>query len=180
MNNERKITLGLAAALVLVALAMYGWKVAAVGSVESKLAEADAQQAQAHAALIEQAKQLDASRGQNALSRFCVPLAWAIRRELIANNLDQVDQYFTELVALPGMSSTLLAGPDGKILVASDRKKLTASFSSLYPPEYLQASQIKVVSASNGGLIAVVPIMGLNQRLATLVLEYTPPAYPVQ
>ena len=180
MDTNRKIILGLAVALLLVAAAMYGWKVAAVNSVERKLAQVEAQQTQARAELIEQARQVDDRQSEASLRRFSVPLAWVIRRELMASNLDQVDQYFTDLVKLEGFQAALLAGPDGKVLVASDRKKLAENFSSLYPAEYLQADKIMVERAANGSLRAVIPILGLNQHLGTVVLEYAAPAYPLQ
>lgn len=37
MSRERKIMLGLVAALLIVAVGMYGWKVAAVNAVENRL-----------------------------------------------------------------------------------------------------------------------------------------------
>jgi hypothetical protein len=180
MDGNRKIMLGLVAALVVVVVGMVFWKTAAVSAVETKMAELQAQQAQARTELIAQARQLDGRHAEVALSRFSTPFAWAIRRELMASNLDQVDQYFTELVRIEGFQSAVLAAPDDKVAVASDRKNLAAIFSSLYPARYLQAKEVQVVRAANGNLRAIVPIMGLNQHLGTVVLEFTPPAYTLQ
>ncbi len=180
MDPQRKIMLGLAVALLLVAAVMYGWRIASVSALEYKLAEAEARQAQARADLIAQATQIDAGKTEEALRRFSIPVAWVIRREAMAGNLDQIDQYFTDLVRMPGMQAAVLARPDGKVLVASDRKKLADPFSSLYPAEYLQASEIRVERAANGNLRAIIPILGLNQQLGTLVLEYMAPAYSLR
>lgn len=173
MSTDRKIQLGLAAVLVAVAVGMYAWEVSAVGAVEERMN-------QARSELLQQARQLDAQRSQEALGRFSTPLAWAVRREVMAANLDQVDQYVTDLVQLPGFKSAVLAQPDGKIVVASDRSKLAAPFSSLYPEQYLQAAEIRIEPAAGDQLRAVIPIMGLNQRLGTLVLDYAPPAFGLQ
>lgn len=180
MDGNRKIMLGLVAALIVVVVGMYFWKTAAVSAVETKMVELQAQQVQARTDLIEQARQLDGRRAEVALTRFSTPLAWAIRRELMASNLDQVDQYFTELVRIEGFQSAVLAASDDKVVVASDRKNLAAVFSSLYPAQYLQAKEVQVERAANGNLRAIVPIMGLNQHLGTVVLEFTPPAYTLQ
>ncbi len=180
MGCDRKIQIGLAVALVVVAVAMYAWKTVALGAMEDKLAQAEAQHAQARTELIERARQLDARQGEAALRRFSAPLAWAVRREVMAGNLDQVDQYFTDLVQSQGFQSAVLAKPDGKIVVASDRRQLAAPFSSLYPEQYLQAGDIRVERSPDGKMRAVIPIMGLNQHLATLVLEYAPPGYALQ
>lgn len=180
MDGNRKIMLGLAVALVVVAIAMYLWKSAAVSSVESRLTEVQAQQVQARADLIEQARQLDSRQDVESLKRFSTPLAWAIRRELMVSNLDQVDQYLTELVQMPGFQSAVLATPDDKVIVASDRKQLAQPFSAIYPGAYLQAKEVKVEPATDGGLRTIIPIMGLNQQLGTLVVEYVAPAYPLK
>ncbi len=180
MDGNRKIMLILVGILLFVAAAMYGWRVVAVTSLENKLAKVESRQLQARDQLIEQARQLDARHSEEALSRFSVPVAWVVRREMMAANLDQVDQYFTDLARMRGFQAAVLAGPDGKVLVASNRKHLAAAFSSLYPARYLQAGEIKIERGANGNLLAVIPILGLNRQLGTLVLEYTPPAYELK
>lgn len=180
MDTNKKIMLGLAVALIVVVVGMFIWKSAAVSAVESRLVEVQAQQDQARADLIAQARQLDARQDAESLKRFSTPLAWAIRRELMASNLDQVDQYLTQLVQMEGFQAAVLASPDDKILVASDRKKLAESFSGIYSAQYLQAKEVQVEPAANGSLRAIIPIMGLNQQLGTLVVEYASPAYPLQ
>lgn len=180
MDPNRKIMLGLVIALLLVAAIMHGWRVASVGAMENKLAVAESKQAEARAQLIEQARQLDTRKTEESLRLFSVPIAWVIRREAMAGNLDQVDQYFTDLVQMRGFQAAVLARPDGKILVASDRKQLADAFASLYPAEYLQASDIRVERTASGNLRAIIPVLGLNQQLGTVVLEYTPPAYTLQ
>lgn len=180
MDTHRKIMLALVVALVVVAGVMHGWRVAAVGTLENKLALVESQHAQARDQLIEQARELDLRHAEESLRLFSTPFAWAVRREAMAANLDQVDQYFTDLVQLPGFEAAVLAKPDGKIMVASDRKQLAQPFSSLYPADYLTFNDIKVLREAAGRLRAVIPVMGLNQQLGTLVLDYTPPAYPLK
>lgn len=180
LDMNRKIMIGLAAALVVVALGMYFWKASAVSRVEEQLAAVRNDEAQARAALVEQARQLDARRNAEALRLFSTPLAWAIRRELMASNLDQVDQYLSELVQMPGFQSAVLADPDGKVVVATDRKHLGQPFSSIYPAQYAQAREVGVESVAGGGMRAVVPILGLSQQLGTLVVEYAAPAYALK
>lgn len=180
MDTNRKIMLGLVVALVVVAGLMYGWRVAAVGTLENKLALVESQHAQARDQLIEQARELDLRHAEESLRLFSTPFAWAVRREAMAANLDQVDQYFTDVVQLPGFEAAVLAKPDGKIMVASDRKQLAQPFASLYPADYLAFNDIKIMREAGGRLRAVIPILGLNQQLGTLVLDYTPPAYPLK
>ena len=58
MDGNRKIMLGLVAALVVVVVGMVFWKTAAVSAVETKMAELQAQQAQAREQLITQLESL--------------------------------------------------------------------------------------------------------------------------
>jgi type II secretory pathway component PulM len=180
MSRERKIMLGLVAALLTVGVGMYGWKVAAVNAVENRLAQVEAEQAEAQAQIINQAKQLEDARVEEALRLFSIPFAWAIRRELMAGNVNQVDQYLGQLVQIRGFESAVLANPDGKVIVASDRKKLVETFSSLYPGVDLSTNEIKLEKAGNGTFRAIIPILGLNKHLGVVVLEYRLPAHPPQ
>lgn len=180
MSRERKIMLGLAVALLTVAAYMYGWKVAAVNTVEKKLVQVEAQQAEARTQQIKQIQQMGDARAEEALRLFSIPFAWAIRRELMAGNLNQVDQYFGELVQIKGFKSAVLARPDGKVIVASDRKKLVETFSGLYPGVNLDSNEIMLDGAGNGIFRAIIPIFGLNKRLGMVVVEYLPSAYPLQ
>lgn len=174
MSGERKIMLGLVAALLIVAAYMYGWKVSAVDAVERKLSQVETEQAESRDKLIKEATQLNDRRAEDTLRLFSIPFAWAIRRELMTGNLDRVDQYFGELVQIKGFRSAILARPDGKIIVASDRKKLVETFSSLYPAANLDSTQITLEKGENGKFRAMIPILGLNKHLGMVVLEYVP------
>lgn len=176
----RNIQLGLVAALIVVALGLYGWKVMAVNAVETRLAQAEAQQREARAQLLAQAQQVAARRNEAALGTFGIPLAWAVRREMMAGNLDQVNQYFTELMQIDGFESALLALPDGKIVVATDSKQLSRDFSVLYPPAYLEDRVARVERTADGKLRSIVPVLGLSQALGTLVVEYRPAAFSLE
>lgn len=167
---SHKIQIALAVALALVAAGMYAWKVVAVNSVEERLT-----QTRNH--LLQKAREFDARRSEETLRKFSMPLAWAIRRELMAGNLDQIDQYFTALVQMEGFRSAVLARPDGKIIAATDRKRLAQPFSSVYPPHYLQARSTSIEHADSATLRAVIPILGLNQQVGTAVVEYTPKTF---
>lgn len=118
---------------------------------------------------------------KKSLTMFGVPLAWAIRREMMADNLDQIDQYVTDLLRLEGFERVMVAKADGTIAVASDRKHLGAAFGSLYDERYLAAEQIAVEETAPGKWLLIVPLMGLNTRLGTAAVDYqSAPAAPVQ
>lgn len=113
---------------------------------------------------------------KRSLGQFGVPLAWAIRREMMAGNLDQVDQYVSDLVKLEGFQGAMVAKADGVIAVASDRRHVGAAFDSVYAPRYLTATEINVEETAPGQWLLVVPVMGLSARLGTVAVEYRAPA----
>jgi hypothetical protein len=50
------------------------------------------------------------------------PLAWAVRAEMLRNNLEQVDDYFDDFVREPGIVGVVLIGKEGTVLLATNRK----------------------------------------------------------
>ncbi len=130
---------------------------------------------------LKQAAAQQAETVKKSLTMFGVPLAWAIRREIMADNLDQIDQYVTDLLRLEGFERVMVAKADGAIAVASDRKHLGAALGSLYDERHLTAEQITVEEAAPGKWLLIVPLMGLNARLGTMAVDYqSAPAAPGQ
>jgi hypothetical protein len=156
-----------------IGLAIIGWL-----AVSKGMAVRQAEQAAA-VRQAEWAKQTEAREAvmmRQSLTTFAVPLAWAIRRELMAGNLDQVDQYVSELVKQPGFEQVVVAKPDGTVAVASDRRNIGVPFDSLYPVRYLTTDQIDVEEMAPGTWRVFVPVMGLNARLGTVAIDYRAPS----
>ena len=155
--------------IAVIAVAVIGWLYVSKGMAVKQVEEAAAAQ-RAH--LVKQVAAQQAETVKQSLTMFSVPLAWAIRREMMADSMDQVDQYVTDLVKQKGFERVVVAKADGAVAVASDRKHLGAAFSSLYAERYLTADQISVAETAPGKWLAVVPIMGLTGRLGTVAVEY--------
>lgn len=147
------------------------------------MAKEDALKAAQEAAAAERVKVAGQAEAQHAatlkrsLNLLGVPLAWALRREMMAGNLDQVDQYVGELVRLEGVHEVVVANADGVIAVASDRRHAGAAFATLYPERYLSSDEIVVDEVAAGRWLLVAPLMGLSGRLGTVVLGYQPPPF---
>lgn len=157
-----------------IAVAIIGWLFVSKGSAIQRAEDAAAAQ---RATLVQQAGTHHAETVKQGLLQFSVPLAWAIRRELMADNLDQVDQYVTDLVKQKGFERVVVAKADGAVAVASNRKQLGASFASLYPERYLSAEQISAEETAPGKWLVVLPILGLNARLGTVAIDYQAPPF---
>lgn len=171
----------IASALVILAAigGVYLWKDVDLNRAERQIAVQKEQFAAQKAELLRKSAELYAQDKKDALSLFSIPLAWVVRREMISENLDQIDQYFTELVKIKGFSRIVLAKADGVVALSSDRKFLGAKFDSIYPAEHLTAEQTQILGSPPGQYLLVVPIMGLNKRLGTLVISYTAETFPM-
>jgi len=161
------------AIVAVIGLAIIGWLYVSKGIAVRQAQEADA------ARRAEWVRQVDAHHAdtvKQSLNLFGVPLAWAIRREMMAGNLDQVDQYVSDLVKLKGVERVTVAKADGSIVVASDRGDLGAAFGSLYAERHLTAEQIVAEETAPGQWLLVVPVMGLTARLGTVAIGYQAPS----
>lgn len=163
-----------------VLLLVFVWKQIAVNQAESRLEKGQAELAlkleQESTALVKKAREYADSQYNKEEERFGQVLAWAVRGELIRKNLDQIDQYLSELVRTKDTERVVLVSDEGKLLVSTDKRLITEDASNLYPKEVLDLQTITVKSDVAGKKLLVVPVMGLNKRMATIIISYNPPS----
>ncbi len=170
------------ALLLLILLALtFVWKQLAVGAAENRLEEERqtlTQQFEADkAAVLSQARQALAQNSEQAHRLLGQSLSWAVRGELIRNNLDQIDQYFQELVKTERIRLIVLVGGDGNILLSTDKKLQGSALAEVLPGNLLDATQVAIQPAPEANeKFLVIPVMGLNTRLGTAILRYAPEA----
>ncbi len=174
--QETRLPLWAGLLLLILLLAVFAWQRVALNRAEARLADERSAMTRKfeadRASLVSQVRERATAQADTSRRHFALALAWAVRGELIRNNLDQVDQYFAELVKLPGHSLVLFAAPDGKVLVSTDRKHLGANAVSLAPAEALNQAQIALHAEADGTKLLSIPVMGLNTRMGTVLLRY--------
>ncbi len=148
---------------------IFAWKQIAVSKLESELANKLENE---RATITQQALEHADKEYNKEEERFGLVLSWAVRGELIRNNLDQISQYLNEIVKLKDTEKVVLIGDDGQLLISTDKRLEEAAGSELYPAEVLNQQRITVKSNVNGKKLLVVPVMGLNTRLGTIVVSY--------
>lgn len=162
-----------------VVLLVFAWKQIAISQAESRLQKERAEMMQnletERSIIIRKAREYADSQYNKEEKRFGLVLSWAVRSELIRNNLDQVSQYLNELVKLRDTERIVLISDEGKLLVSTDKRLEEAEGKDIYPAEVLQQQKITIMSDVNGRKLLVVPVMGLNSRLATVVVSYKHP-----
>jgi hypothetical protein len=161
-------------------LLVFAWKTIAVSQAENRLEREQVELAEQlemeRKTLIRKAREYADKQYQKEEERFGQVLAWAVRGEMIRNNLDQIDQYLTEIVKTKDTERVVLISEDGKLLVSTDKRLENAEASSVYPKEVLNQRKITIKSDVDGKKLLIVPVMGLNARLATIVISYSPPS----
>jgi len=167
--------------LVLLALllAAIGWGLYSTSAADRRVAserEAMAQAFEAERVALRKASSDDLTRQTAELETlFGAALAWSVRGSMLRNNLDEIDQYFGDLVKNPRIPLVLLADADGKVLRATDRKYLDSDFATHFPPELLAGSDVAVHPDEGRRKQIVLPVQGLTARLGTVLLVYSPP-----
>jgi len=176
--NTKCLPLWVSLLLALLLVIVFIWSRVSIGAAEARL-ESERQEMTRklesdRAALLARLQDYTVRQDDESQRRFGLALAWAVRGELIRNNLDQVDQFFNEMVRMARVERVVLAGPDGKLLLSSDKRYQGGDFSTLYPAELLATPQVAVLAGAEGKKRVVVPVMGLTARLGTVVMDYAP------
>ena len=155
--------------LVGIIVIIFAWKLITVSKVESDMAKKLENE---RVIITQQAREYADKQYLKEEERFGQVLSWAVRGELIRNNLDQIDQYLSEIVKMKDTERVVLIGDDGQLLVSTDKRLEEAKGTEIFPKEILNLQKITVKSDVDGRKILVVPVMGLNKKIATVVVSY--------
>jgi len=95
--------------------------------------------------------------------------SWAIRSELTRENKEQVNQFFMSFIKEPGVSKVeFVNSPDGKVTLSTNKKDEGSVF-----PNQVALITTETINYRNDSVLSVVtPVMGLNNKLGVLVIEY--------
>lgn len=95
-------------------------------------------------------------------------LSLAIRSELTRNNKEQVNQFFLSFIKETGVQKIMLVdAATAKVLVSTDKKDEDSFFS-----DPVLATEKTVHHYTNSTLRVVSPVMGLNNKIGVLVIEF--------
>lgn len=147
----------------------FTWKVIAVNKVESDMAKKLENE---RLLITQQAREYADQQYMKEEERFGQVLSWAVRSELIRNNIDQIDQYLSEIVKMRNTERVVLINDEGQLVVSTDKKLEETNGAEIFPKEILNLQKISLKSDVDGKKILVVPVMGLNKKIATVVVSY--------
>lgn len=158
-----------AAALIGLIVVVIFWKIIAVSKVESDMTKKLESE---RVVLTQQAREYADTQYAREEERFGQVLSWAVRGELIRNNLDQIDQYLSEIVKMKDTERVVLINDEGQLLVSTDKRLEETKGAELFPKEILNLQKVTIKSDVDGRKLLVIPVMGLNKKIATVVVSY--------
>ncbi len=94
--------------------------------------------------------------------------SWAVRGEMLRENKDQVNQYFMNLVKEPGFKKIQLVDISNSTVIVSTDKKDEGS--AVSDTSILNATVSRQIT-NEDYLRTITPVMGLNSRMAVLVID---------
>jgi len=179
MLLRTKLPLWVSVALLVLLAAAVAWAFFAAGASERRLAAQQQELTQKleieRATLLRESEEALMRQTRELETLFGAALAWSVRSAMLRNNLDEIDQYFGDLVRNPRIPLVLLADAEGKVLRATDRKFLATAFEASFPAELLTGTDVAVYPDEGRRKRIVLPIQGLTARLGTVLLLYSPP-----
>lgn len=98
------------------------------------------------------------------------PLVWAVRTEMLRGNMDQVNLYLQEMVKENNFQRIQVADASGVVVASTDKKTEGQPLAGLNG--VMAADSTVVNKTGDSTWLVSSPIMGLNNRLGTLVIEY--------
>lgn len=166
---QKQLPMKYAFVLVGIIIFVLAWKLIAVGKVESDMNK----KLESERALITQQAREHADRQYKLEEeRFGQVLAWAVRSELIRNNIDQIGLYLNDIVKQIDADRIVLISESGELLVSTDKRLEDVKGSDLYSNDVINEHKIAIKSDVDGKKLLIAPISDFNKRVAVLVISY--------
>ena len=168
-SGQTKLFLYVIGALALLLIVTWIWKGIAVRGVERRVEKERAELAAQRDELERRLSEESARRVEETLRLMGVPLGWAIRTEAVNDDFDQIEEYAARLLKEPRVERVVYVGSDGKVRISTDRKLLGEPATSFYG-DLASRNDIALERAKSGDYQLMVPILGYNARLGSLIV----------
>lgn len=107
------------------------------------------------------------------LRSMAKPLVWAVRTEMLKNNVSQVDLYINEMVKEKNFQKIVVTNEKGVVILSTNKKEEGRGFIASGQLNFLKTDKTVVNNINDSLLIMSSPIMGFNNRLGTLIVSYS-------
>lgn len=153
--------------LAILLVGVVAWKYSSVRRVEEKAATERTE-------LVERSRKVLADQTGYFLRLTAKPFVWAIRKEMLRENYEQVNEYLVQFVKEPRVRQVLVTNAAGTIVAATDKKLEDRPVGEIRPGIVLDNEDTTIAPDPDGALVVLTPVMGLSSRLGSLLFVYAP------
>ncbi len=111
---------------------------------------------------------------RSMLTLLSKPLVWSIRAEMLRGNDEQIALLIADMVKERNFQNIFIINTDGQIIISTNKRQEGLQASEVIPANLLNAENAIVEEDQNYNLIMIAPIMGFDQKLGNLIIEYQP------
>lgn len=120
---------------------------------------------------IKAASEKQFSENQNeALKLFAKPYVWAIRKELLTKNFQEINLYASDMIHENNFQTIMVSDVNGIVISSTEKKAEGQDIRTLMKPEYLDIESTTVNMINDSLVILNSPIMGFNAKLGMLTI----------
>lgn len=111
-----------------------------------------------------------AEKQSEALKLFSKPYVWAVRKEMLTKNYQQINLYASDMIHEKGFQSIMVSDAEGIVISSTEKKSEGQQINTIVKPEYLSADSSTINNINDSIMILNSPIMGFNSRLGVLTI----------
>jgi len=116
-------------------------------------------------------KQIETDQ-QDQLKLIVKPMVWSIRSEMLRGNLEQVNILITNMVKEKNFRYIHIIAPDGSVILSTNKSFKRKLIGSVVDPSLLLIDSPEFETYIDNVLVVAAPVMGVDRRLATLIVGY--------
>lgn len=161
-SQSKAIKIIIITALVLLA-GLWIWKALQMAGIKKEAREENERVRQTAVNMINQTR-------EEQLRLMAKPLAWAIRAEMMRGNMEGVNLYLSDMVREKNFQRIEIADTKGVIIASTDKKNEGQPVTGAQTA--LTSDSTLVESRGDSTWFISSPIMGFNNRLGTLLINY--------
>ncbi|MEO6903838.1 MAG: hypothetical protein ABI315_11925 [Bacteroidia bacterium] len=107
------------------------------------------------------------------LKSMIKPLVWAVRSEMLKNDVTDINFYINELVKEKGFQFILITDDKNNIIASTNKKWEGNPFNVTGLSSNVLGDSTIVNMTNNNIFLASAPVMGFNRRLGAVVISYS-------
>jgi putative heme degradation protein len=154
--------------LVIVIFIIVGWAVIKMYSMQNQSVKERHELTEEHEARIES---LTISSMETTARIF----SWAVRGEMIRENMDQVNQLFSSLIKEPGIQRIQIIDPvSAEIILSTDKN----DEGKIIEDALILQTERTYHIVNEDNIVVFSPIMGLSSKIGVLLIEVSNPQTP--